>query len=75
MPTDDFLRALLLVDILAMAIFAIFYLRRRSLTWLEFLGWGLLAVMVPLLGPFMVIASHPGSRRQRLPRLRLLRPR
>jgi hypothetical protein len=47
------------------------------LSWLAFLGWGLLAVLVPILGPFLVIAAHPGSprRRVRLPRFRFVRPR
>ncbi len=72
MTAADLMRALILLDIVAMALFAIFYLRRRPLPWLAFLGWGLLAVLVPILGPFLVIAAHPGGarRRTRLPRYR-----
>ena len=77
MTADDLLRALLLLDILGMALLAIFYLRRRPLSWLAFLGWGLLAVLVPILGPFLVIAARPGTtrRRDRLARFRLVRQR
>ena len=72
MTGTNLLQALLVLDILGMALLAIFYLRRRPLSWLAFLGWGLLAVLVPILGPFLVIACRPGSnrRRVRLPRLR-----
>ena len=75
MTAADLMRALVLLDIVAMALFAIFYLRRRPLSWLAFLGWGLLAVLVPILGPFVVIAARPGCsrRRTRLPRFRFAR--
>lgn len=75
MTGSDVLRALLISDIIAMAVLAVFYLRRRPLSALAFLGWGLLAVLVPILGPFFVIAFHPGKARSRLPRLRTLRSR
>ena len=76
MTADDLLRALLLLDILGMALLAIFYLRHRPLSWLAFLGWGLLAVLVPILGPFLVIAARPGSARHSAARRRnrLARP-
>jgi len=60
MTAVDLLRALLLLDMVGIALLAIFYLRRRPLSWLAFLGWGLLAVLVPILGPFLVIAARPG---------------
>jgi hypothetical protein len=76
MTAPDFMRALLLLNIFSMAFLAVFYLRQRSLSWLAFLGWGLLAVLVPILGPFMVIASHPGRfPANRRARYRPLRPR
>jgi len=59
MTADDLLRALLLLDIVGMLLLAIFYLRRRPISGLAFLGWGLLAVLVPVLGPFLVIAARP----------------
>jgi len=75
MTAADLIRSLLLLDIVVMALFAIFYLRRRPLSWLAFLGWGLLAVLVPILGPFLVIAAHPGrsQRRTRQPRFHFAR--
>ena len=74
MNGPELIRILLLLDILAMSALAVFYLRRRPLPWLAFLAWGLLAVLVPVLGPFLVVACRPGSaRRARLPRLRSLR--
>jgi hypothetical protein len=37
------------------------YLRTRSLSMSEFLGWALVIVLVPLLGPFLAIATRPGQ--------------
>lgn len=75
MTETGLLQALLVLDILGMALLAIFYLRQRPLSWLAFLGWGLLAVLVPILGPFLVIASRPGRPRDRnrLSRFRTVR--
>jgi hypothetical protein len=75
MAAADLFRAVLLLVIVAMAFLAIAYLRQRPLSSLAFLAWGLLAVLVPVIGPFVVIASRPGSsrRRSRLPRLREVR--
>jgi hypothetical protein len=78
MTAADLMRALLLLDVLGMAFLAIFYLRRRPISWLAFLGWGLLAVLVPIIGPFVVIAARPGAdRRDRIRRrfARLVRQR
>ncbi len=55
------IRTLLLVDIIAMALLAFFYLRGRELAWHEYLSFGLVALLVPLLGPFLVILSRPGK--------------
>jgi hypothetical protein len=63
MNAADVMRALLLLDIVGSAFLAIFYLRRRPISSLAFLGWGLLAVLVPVIGPFLVIAVRPGARR------------
>ena len=57
----DFMRLLLLLTVLGMAVLAAFYLRQRKLTLQEYLGWGLLAVLLPLLGPFLVILLAPGK--------------
>ncbi len=74
MTTAVTLRALLVVDMLAMAALAFVYLSQRRLSWVQFCSWGLLALMVPLLGPFLVILFRPGVWRNpgapaRLPRI------
>lgn len=46
----------------------IFYLRYRRLTLVEYAFWGILALILPVFGPFFVIAARPG------PRKRLRRP-
>lgn len=58
--TPEFMRAFLVAGLMAMALLAIVYLRQRRLSISEYLLWGLLAVLVPLLGPFLVIWSRPG---------------
>ncbi len=55
------LRVLLGVDIIIMALLAIAYLSQRRLEWRDFCAWGMLAVFVPLLGPFVVILCRPGA--------------
>jgi hypothetical protein len=52
---------LLIFDIFSLALLAVFYLRKRQLSWFEYLFWGLLALIIPVLGPFVVIASKPGN--------------
>jgi hypothetical protein len=61
MPTDAMIRFLIIIVVVLMALLAIFYLRKRHLTWWEFCGWGLLALMLPLVGPFLVIFLRPGK--------------
>ena len=60
MPVAVVLKAVLVVTILAMAFLAVFYLRRRQLSWAAYCFWGLLALVLPVLGPFLVIVSRPG---------------
>lgn len=45
------------------------YLRYRRLSHVEIVAWGVLALFVPIFGPFFVIAARPGPRRRsrRLP--------
>lgn len=64
MLSPDVMRALLAIGVLCMAILALLYLRRRELTVTEYIGWGLLIVLLPLLGPFLVITYQPGRRAQ-----------
>ncbi len=54
-------KAILLLSVLAMAFLAFSYLRRRQLSWAAYCFWGLLAIVVPVLGPFLVIVSRPGK--------------
>jgi hypothetical protein len=58
--TADLLRALLLFTMLALAVLALRYLSRRHLDWPYNLAWGLLAVIIPVLGPILVISLRPG---------------
>ena len=55
------LRLLLVISLVAMYILAMLYLRRRPLTLGQFTAWGLFALFIPALGPFLTILSRPGS--------------
>ena len=59
----DVMRGLLLLCLLGLTVLASFFLRGRNLPWPAYLGWGLLIVLVPLLGPFLVIFFRPGNQR------------
>lgn len=63
--SPDVMRLLLLLCLLGMAVLAVFYLRERRLTIFAYFGWGLLILLVPLLGPFLVILLEPGTHRSR----------
>jgi hypothetical protein len=65
--TRELMRLLIIVCLVGMALLAVFYLRTRRMTLVAYISWGLLALLVPLLGPFLVILSQPG---ERIPRLR-----
>jgi hypothetical protein len=60
MLLPSILRGLLTTALISMAVLAILYLRHRRLSTLGYLAWGLLALMAPGLGPFLVIVSQPG---------------
>jgi hypothetical protein len=60
MTTRTWLILLLLTDIAGLALIAIFYLRRRQLSWTGYLLWGIIA-LIPLMGPFLVILGRPGQ--------------
>jgi hypothetical protein len=64
MSTADIIRLLLLLDIIAMGVFSMFYLSRRKMGWSEYLAWGVFAVLIPVFGPFLVVALRPGAPRQ-----------
>lgn len=61
MQTADILRLMLLLCCVGMAVLALFSLRQRRLLWWQFILWETLAIAVPLLGPFIVIAFKPGE--------------
>jgi hypothetical protein len=65
MSSQNWMRFALLVVELAMLLLAFFYLRRRQLNPLQRLLWVLLALAVPLIGPFLVIALRPGQPEKR----------
>jgi hypothetical protein len=55
------MRAFLFLGQLAMILLALVFLRRRQLSLFGYLKWGLLAILVPLVGPFLVIYTRPGK--------------
>lgn len=59
--TAGVIRTILLVDIVAMALLAMIYLRQRRMSGMAFLCWGVLALCVPVLGPFLVLSKRPGE--------------
>jgi hypothetical protein len=61
LTTPDLLRMMLVATLIGMALVAGLYLSRRQLRPLEYLGWSLLALLCPLLGPFLVILAKPGK--------------
>jgi hypothetical protein len=54
------MRILMGLGMLGMAFLAIFYLRRRRMPFEQFLAWGLVAIFIPVFGPFWVIYMRPG---------------
>ncbi len=56
------MRLVLAACLLAMCLLAIASLRRRELGTGAYILWGLFALLVPALGPFLVIVLRPGKR-------------
>ena len=61
--SPQLMRLLLAVCLLGMALLAILSLRQRKLSMAAYIGWGLLAILVPFVGPFVVLLLHPGESR------------
>jgi len=61
--SPDFMRLLLIACLVSLAVIAVFYLRGRQLSYWGYIGWGLVAVFIPLVGPFIVLLSRPGKKR------------
>jgi hypothetical protein len=57
------MRWLILLCMLAMVLLAAFSLRRRDLHPLTYTFWGLVAILIPIIGPFFVIWIQPGNKR------------
>jgi hypothetical protein len=55
------LHLLLLLFIFAIYFLGLAYLLRRRTSFAAFALWGLLAMFLPALGPFLVIVFRPGS--------------
>lgn len=62
-PAAHLLRILLVSCALGMLFLAAFFLRSRKLSTLAYLGWGVVAILLPVLGPFLVIWKSPGKKR------------
>jgi hypothetical protein len=60
--SPEVLRALLILSQLGMAGLAFLFLRTRALTLAEYMAWGLFALLVPFIGPFLVILLKPGQK-------------
>jgi len=63
MSTQTF-QYLLVGCLVGMALLAVLYLRGRRLSLTGYLAWGLLALLIPAVGPFIVILARPGERRE-----------
>ena len=67
MMSTQVLQYLLLGCLVGMALLAAFYLRGRRMSLWAYLIWGLVAVLIPAIGPFIVILTHPGESKQHAP--------
>ncbi|HPH97781.1 MAG TPA: hypothetical protein PKW33_07890 [Anaerolineaceae bacterium] len=56
----DFIRTALGLCLLGMLALALLYLRRRALAPLPRAAWILLALLLPAVGPFLVLLLQPG---------------
>jgi hypothetical protein len=65
MIAQNWLRIALLLVSMSMLLLAFFYLRKRQLNPLQRLFWVLLALVMPVLGPFLAIALRPGKPEKR----------
>jgi hypothetical protein len=61
MPGTALIQSLLAAGIFCMALIAISSLRKRRLTLHKYLAWGLVAILVPVIGPFIIVWIQPGK--------------
>jgi hypothetical protein len=57
----DVLRVLIYIDLFGMLLVAVLYLRQRKLSTLAYVLWGVFALLLPVVGPYLVIAARPGE--------------
>jgi len=55
------MRTLLDVCLIGMSMLAVFFLRRRRLSFQAYISWGLIALLLPVIGPFLIILTRPGD--------------
>ncbi len=55
------IRLLLVLCLTALYLLAMLFLRRRKLSFAAYALWGLFALLVPALGPFLVLLLRPGK--------------
>ena len=70
----DLVRLILLGFLIAMFVMAVMFLRERRLPIWAYALWGLFALLVPAVGPFLVILSRPGKPRHPQRKKLSLRP-
>ncbi len=58
--TGEVLRLILFADLFGMLMLAVLFLRGRQLSTLGYICWGILALVLPVVGPYFVIAYRPG---------------
>ncbi len=59
--SPDLMRLLLFLCMLLLVMLSAFYLRQRKLAPLAYAFWGLVAILIPIVGPFLVIWLKPGQ--------------
>jgi hypothetical protein len=59
----QFMRTLLVLYAIGAVALTFTYLRYRLCSGLEYALWGTVAIALPVLGPFLVIAARPGPRK------------
>jgi len=58
------LRIVILIILISMLILALVFLRRRKLSLGAHIFWSLFALLLPVIGPFLVIVLRPGKPNQ-----------
>jgi len=59
--SPEIIRSLLILCLAGMALLALFFLRRRQMSLFAYIGWGLFTLLLPGIGPFLVLLARPGQ--------------